>query len=330
MGDQKSLLDAGLGSGCRGVRGLPSRMEVVILANSHSRKFSHGRPRCVASPFAYDLITKAGSCAIMAGIFMRETSATILLDRKAKQLRKETGNPNLHPKVAVHMSYKIVLNALTRPLRLLIFSPIVLSLSLYSAYTFTLIFILFTTFTQVFEEQYGFSTQVSGLSYLGLGVGFILALLSFAKVSNTLRAFWQKRNRWTAEKHLLPMIVVSPLTAIGFFWYGWSVEKQAHWIVPILGTGLVGIGFMYAMIPAQLYLVDSFGAASAASALAANLILRVIGAAFLTLAGPALYARLGLGWGNSLLGFLCLAFIPAPILIYRYGAWLQKKYPVKL
>jgi hypothetical protein len=266
----------------------------------------------------------------MASAFMRETSATILLNRKAELLRKETGNPNLHTKVATQSSYKMLPMALTRPLRLLILSPIVLSLSLYCAYTFTLIFILFTTFTQVFEEQYGFSTQVSGLSYLGLGIGFILALLSFAKVSNLHRAVWQKKNMWTAEKHLVPMIVVSPLTAIGFFWYGWSVQEHTHWIVPILGTGLIAIGFMYTMLPAQLYLVDSFGAGAAASALAANLILRVIGAAFLTLAGPALYSRLGLGWGNSLLGFLCLVFIPAPILIYRYGAWLQNRYPVKL
>lgn len=266
----------------------------------------------------------------MAGAFMRETSATILLNRKAELLRKETGNPNLHTKVATQSSYKILLNAFTRPLRLLILSPIVLSLSLYLAYTFTLIFILFTTFTPVFEEQYGFSKQNSGLAYLGLGIGFILALLSFSKVSKMLRTFWQKRNTWTAEKHLVPMIVVSPLTAIGFFWYGWSIEEHTHWIVPIIGTGLIAIGFMYTMLPAQLYLVDSFGVGSAASALAANSILRVICAAFLTLAGSALYSRLGLGWGNSLLGFLCLAFIPAPILIYRYGAWLQKRYPVKL
>jgi hypothetical protein len=38
---------------------------------------------------------------------------------------------------------------------------------------------------------------------------------------------------------------------------------------------------------------------------------------FLPLAGPPLYAKLGLGWGNSVLGFIALALIPIPILLYR-------------
>jgi hypothetical protein len=45
----------------------------------------------------------------------------------------------------------------------------------------------------------------------------------------------------------------------------------------------------------------------------------------LPLAGPAMYDNLGLGWGNSLLGFICVAMIPVPLLIYRFGARLRKR-----
>jgi hypothetical protein len=81
--------------------------------------------------------------------------------------------------------------------------------------------------------------------------------------------------------------------------------------------------------PAQAYLVDAYGH-YAASALSALVVLRSLVGAFLPLAGSKLYAALGLGWGNSLLGFICVAAAPMPLLVYRYGAGLRKKYPVKL
>lgn len=76
-------------------------------------------------------------------------------------------------------------------------------------------------------------------------------------------------------------------------------------------------------MPTQLYVVDLFGSAAAASALGANNLLRFLSSTFLPLAGPQMYDRLGVGWGNSLLGFLALAFVPAPLLLYRYGARLR-------
>lgn len=274
--------------------------------------------------------TQGGSTTLFAFAFMRETYAPILLSRKAARLRKQTGNVRLRAKVVLPSSYKVIIVAMARPLKLLVLTPIVTSLSLYVAYSFGLIFILFTTFPSVFEEQYGFRTAVSGLAYLGLGIGFLAGLAAFTAINSWQRKHWDAKGRWTPERHLIPMIVFSPLTAVGFFWYGWSSAERTHWIVPIIGTFFVAVGTLFTLLPTQLYLVDAFGAGAAASALAANLILRILCSAFITLAGPPLYAHLGLGWGNSLLGFLCIAFIPAPVLIYRNGAWLRKRFPARL
>lgn len=100
--------------------------------------------------------------------------------------------------------------------------------------------------------------------------------------------------------------------------------------MPILGTFVFGLGFLWVVLPAQLYLVDAFGPEAAASALAANVILRLLFAAFIPLAAPSLYADLGLGWGNSVLGFIAVAFLPVPFYFYRYGGWLRERFPVKL
>ena len=53
--------------------------------------------------------------------------------------------------------------------------------------------------------------------------------------------------------------------------------------------------------------------------MAANTVLRSLVGAFLPLAGPEMYAVLGLGWGNSLLAFISLALWPVSWLIWQYG-----------
>jgi hypothetical protein len=78
-------------------------------------------------------------------------------------------------------------------------------------------------------------------------------------------------------------------------------------------------------MPAQLYIIDLFGSSAAASALGANILLRYISGTFLPLAGPSMYRTLNYGWGNTLLGFLALAFVPAPVLFYKYGERLRAK-----
>lgn len=37
------------------------------------------------------------------------------------------------------------------------------------------------------------------------------------------------------------------------------------------------------------------------------------------------YHKLGVGWASSLLGFLSIAFIPIPFLLYKYGETLRKR-----
>ena len=70
----------------------------------------------------------------------------------------------------------------------------------------------------------------------------------------------------------------------------------------------------------------------AASAIAAVTVLRSLVGALLPIAGPSLYKKLGLGWGNSLLGFIALALIPVPFAFLKYGERIRKdpRFQVKL
>ncbi|KAM0740601.1 hypothetical protein ACQRIT_005785 [Beauveria bassiana] len=278
------------------------------------------------------ILILAGIVTVTALILMRETFEPVLLERKAASLRKATGNMFLQARTfdKNRTPAQLLARASIRPLRMLFLSPVVFLLSLYTAFMFGLIYLLFTTFPGVFGITYHFATETSGLAYLGLGIGMIVSIVLFAVFSDKLLHQPREGKLERPELRLILMMWSTPVIPIGFFWYGWSADRVTHGIVPILGTLVIGLGAFLTLMPAQLYLVDAFGAEAAASALAANTVLRSLFGALLPLAGPAMYEALGFGWGNSLLAFITLASCPIPFLFYKYGEGLRTKFPISL
>jgi hypothetical protein len=79
------------------------------------------------------------------------------------------------------------------------------------------------------------------------------------------------------------------------------------------------------------YPIDSY-LLHAASVSAAQTITRSLVGALLPLAGPSMYDALGLGWGNSILGFIALALCVLPFSFFKYGEMLRtnKKFQIEL
>lgn len=269
----------------------------------------------------YLIAILAGVCAIGMAIFLRETYAPVILDRKAKKLRKETGNPLLRSKLDTGLPPRErFLRCIVRPFKMLFLSPIVMLLSLYIAVIYGYLYLLFTTITEVFIGTYNFSQGSVGLAYLGIGIGMFLGLFVAGASSDVILKKLKAKNGGVSKPEFrLPLMVpVAFLIPIGLFIYGWTTQYAVHYIVPIIGTGFFGFGLIATFMPVSTYLIDAFGL-YAASALAANTVFRSIAGALLPLAGQPMYHALGLGWGNSLLGFIALALIPVPVIFWRYG-----------
>lgn len=294
------------------------------------------------------LLTIASGVTTSAAFFlMRETFEPILLERRAAALRKETGNPDLKSKLAPTITPRQhFIRSIVRPTKMLFLSPTILIFSIYMAIVYGYMYLLFTTLTLVFESVYHFSQGAIGLTFLGIGVGSLVGLAIFGTMSDRLMKRLTAKNggETKPEYRLPPLIPASVFIPVGLFWYGWSAEKHLHWIMPIIGTGFVGLGMIAMFMSVQTYFVDCF-TVYAASAIAANTVLRSLAGAFLPLAGPKMYAALGyvvffppprwpprthsltnlnrLGWGNSLLGFIGVAMIPVPFFFYLKGEWIR-------
>lgn len=253
-------------------------------------------------------------------MFLSETYPPRILELKARRLRKETGNSLLRSKYDKGQTpAQLFRLSIIRPTKMLVRSPIVGIVSLFLAIAYSYMYLMFTTFTDVFESSYEFNAGEAGLSYLGLGIGSLVGqyTLDFF-MKRHIKKQLAKNGRLQPEDQLPPLVVGGFLLSIGLFWYGWSVEYRIHWIVPIIGTSFCGIGIIFFFIAVQTYLVEAY-TIYAASALAANTVVRCIFGLTIPLAGPHLYSRLGLGWGNTLLGFLALIVVPASLWLLKYG-----------
>ncbi|KAI0968594.1 putative bicyclomycin resistance protein [Xylaria arbuscula] len=273
----------------------------------------------------------SGTWSLLALAVMSETYHPLLLRRKVAALRKATKNENLRSEFDLDSDTSApVKRNLVRPFRLLASSPVMIILSLYIAVTYGYLYLMFTTITPVFQETYHFSTSIVGLAFLGLGIGSVLGIAVYATVS----AYYSKRRPNTEqeeppkpEERLIPLPVGAVLLPGGLFLYGWTAQHHVQWIVPIIGMGLTGAGSIVIFMGILSYLIDAFTIYSA-SAIAANSVVRSIASAVLPLAGLPLYQRLGVGWGNSVLGFIALTFIPVAILVLRYGGYLRQRFQV--
>lgn len=282
-----------------------------------------------------------GIISIIMLFSLKESYAPVILDRKAARLRKETGNELLRSKLDAGLSPEDYFKrGIIRPFKMLFLSPIVALTSLYMAVTYGYLYLMFTTITEVFQEYYHFSTSIVGLAFLGLGVGSMAGILLFSATSDK----YIQRKAAEADaaaqasggvragmkpEYRLPLL---PLGAIlipaGLFIYGWTAEYKVHWIAPIIGTAVLGIGNLIVFMTIQMYLVDAF-TIYAASAIACNTIVRSLAGAVLPLAGLPMYSRLGIGWGNSLIAFIAIALFPVSLAIIKYGEFLRNRFVIK-
>lgn len=285
--------------------------------------------------WVYWVLLIACGLVTLANIFIgQETNAKVLIDRKTHKLQQEMQQPNLRSVYKVNDTLSpsaLLIQNVTRPVRTLFGSMILILLALYMSFVFGLLYLLFTTITDLFTETYGWPVELAGLAYLGIGFGFGLGITVIAKTSDKTVVRLTKANNgvYEPEMRLAPCLMFALFIPISFFWYGWSADYKVHWICPIIGLAPFGFGMMGIFASIQTYFIDVSGQ-YAASAVAGLTALRCVFGAFLPLAGPSMYDSLGLGWGNSLLGFIALGLTPVPALIYKYGGAIRQRYPITL
>ncbi|EKM55131.1 uncharacterized protein PHACADRAFT_255538 [Phanerochaete carnosa HHB-10118-sp] len=272
---------------------------------------------------------------VLGVLFLQETFAPILLERKASKMRQEmTGDPEKGGAREIRTVYdntdrhwrEIVSKALVRPFKLFYREPIVQLLGVYMAFIYGLLYLFLTTIPSIFEGIYHQRVGVAGLHYIALGVGLTGASQINALFMDKIYVYFTKKNGGGGrpEYRLPPMLPGTICLPIGLFLTGWTARADIHWIVPDIGIAFVGAGTILNFQAIQTYVIDAF-TLHAASALAAVTFLRSCAGFGFPLFAPTMYNALGYGKGNSILGAIAIVVgCPAPWVLWTYGQRIRQ------
>ena len=264
-------------------------------------------------------------------LFQPETYAPILLKWKAAHLRELTGDDRYRAEVEIRdVSFiKRLGRALYRPFLLTISEPIIILIALYLTVIYIILFTFLDGYDFVFTQTYGFSEGITGLSFIGIGIGLCLASalvpLVYKWAKNDLAKIKEQGGtRLPPEFRLWFAMFGAPAIPISMLWMGWTAYPWISYWSPLGASVLFGYGILCVFISSYQYIIDSYEI-YAASALASVTLIRYVAAGGMVEVAIPFYSNLGVHWTLTILGCLSALLVPVPYLFYKYGVRIRKR-----
>lgn len=258
---------------------------------------------------------------------IKETYSPAILIAKAKARRHETSEQRWWSRYDQKVSFSRLLRInLSRPFVMAVAEPICIFWNIYVSIVYGILYLCFVAYPIVFTGIHGWSTGLSGLAFVGIGVGAFTTILAEPLIRRMISA--HKVDPTTGKVPIEAMVsiicIAAVLVPVGELWFAWTCVPPVHWIWPILAGIPFGAGNTAVFIYAANYLAGSYGI-YAASAMAGNAVMRSLIGGTLPLAGPAMYRVLGPHWAGTLLGLMQVVCIPIPVVFYLKGGAIRKK-----
>ncbi|KAG0673973.1 hypothetical protein C6P40_002529, partial [Pichia californica] len=262
----------------------------------------------------------------IVGSMIPETYAPVILKRKAKRMRKDTGNDKIMTEQeAAGLTLKeLVETCLYRPLKFAITEPVLDLMCFYVCLIYSLLYAFFFAYPVVFGELYNFGDDLVGMVLIPIIIGAGIALLTTPLIESRYVKMCHRRKP-TPEDRLIGAMIGSPFPAVALWILGATSEKHVFWVGPASSGLAFGYGMVLIYYSINNYIIDTY-AKYAASALATKVFLRSAGGAAFPLFTMQMYHKLGLHWASWLLAFITTAMIALPFAFYKWGKTLRKKF----
>lgn len=254
-------------------------------------------------------------------LFTSETLASAILHKRAKKLRKETGNnayQTHHERNAKDLKTVLVVS-LVRPFEMLIREPVLIAFSLYLCLVYALLYLMFFAYPIVFVEGHGFNALQTGLCFISVVIGMVMAMAFILFVNEPMTQRRIKARGYTVPEDRLPLMFYgSVILPIALFILAWTSMPSVHWSGALVAGIPTGASFVMIYISANSYLVDCYPKV-AASALAAKTLLRSLCGAAVPLFVNQMFHKMHNQWAFTLIAFVSVGMGPIPFFFYKFG-----------
>ncbi|EXJ82004.1 hypothetical protein A1O1_08072 [Capronia coronata CBS 617.96] len=274
--------------------------------------------------FFWTNLAFAGAVTVLVAL-VPETYAPVILKRRAKKLRKETGDPNIiteQEKVKLTLK-EIIRTSLIRPITMILTEPVLDLMCMYIVLIYAMLYAFFFAYPVIFTKLHHYNDGQIGLMFIPILIGAAFALVATPTLEKQFRRICLARAP-TPEDRLIGAMWGAPFIPIALFILGATSYKHIIWV----GQASSGIAFGFGMVlcyySVNNYIIDSYQK-YAASALAAKVFLRSGGGAAFPLFTTQMYNTLGLQWASWLLAFIGVGMVFIPFGFYFFGARVRAK-----
>ena len=274
------------------------------------------------------LMVLAGFAFVCLFFLLPETAGSNILTRRARRLRGQGHQVRSVGELASEgrSTAGQIRFSIKHTFVLTLTEPMVFAFNLYIALCYGVLYIWFESFVDVFINMYHFSVGSEGLAFLGILVGALITCLLFLLYLKyyLVKKFDATGALYPPELRLHAGMFGSFFIPLTLFMFGWTAKANIPWIVPIIATAFFPMGIFLAFQSALNYLADVYPM-DAWAVFSSNAFFRsCFGAAF-PLFANAMFGRLGVDWGSSLLGFISVAMIIIPFGLYWFGASVRRQ-----
>jgi MFS transporter, DHA1 family, multidrug resistance protein len=274
------------------------------------------------------LIISVGAFLI-AFLFLPETYLPVLLDWKAKHLRRVSGSQRYVSKHAETASFFARLReVLPMPVTFFGTEPVIAVLGGYLTLLYILLFSFLSGFDYIFKETYQLSTGLTGSCFASIAAGST----AFTLCAPWLYIWARRKTNFVSrapvspEFRLWPAILTAPLLPVSLFWLGWTNYRTISVWSGLGACFVFGIVTTAMYVSSYEYIIDSYGK-HAAVALASITMVRYLIAGGMVMAARPMYEGIGVHWTMTILGCIAAVLAPAPF-VFRYcGERLRAKSP---
>ncbi|CEH14865.1 Synaptic vesicle transporter SVOP and related transporters (major facilitator superfamily) [Ceraceosorus bombacis] len=222
--------------------------------------------------------------------------------------------------------WRKITSTLARPLVMLVTEPMLLSTTIYHAFIYSLLFMLLEIYPLVYERIYSLSLGLSGTAFVAPWLGNALGVVWYFAIIGPKYAKLSKEGHATPETRLPSMVIAAILLPVALFWFAYTTYPSVHPVVSMASGVLVGAGMVLLQLALNAYYIDVYAPSGrAASALAANVMLRNLLATASPLYTTPMYDALGPQNASVILAAVACLGLPMSLLLIWKGKHLRQK-----
>ncbi|KAJ9659756.1 hypothetical protein H2201_007192 [Coniosporium apollinis] len=264
---------------------------------------------------------------ILVVIFLRETRGRATLQKRAKAMRKATGDERYKAQMDIDTSdLKGMLHTSSvKAVHMLATEPVAFFFGLWIAFAWAVTFLFLSVIPITFQQKRGWAEGVGGLPYISLCIGVTLGYCAnFLQFRKYDKIGASNSRKVLPEHRLYGSMFGAMWLPIGLYLYSFTQYEYLPWIAPTISLAPIAFGIFFVFESCYNFTSDCYGQ-SASSAIAGQGLVRNTLGGVAPLFAMQFFKRVGSQFAGLILAIIATFLSFIPFVLFKYGHKLRER-----